>query len=450
MLSDDDSASTPTPVGPTVELAASNDPTIALLPRFALLVLEGPDAGRRCASAGQKTVIGTHDSADFVLRDRTVSRFHCEISQSEGVRVLRDLRSRNGTWLDGVAVIEALPRPGSILSIGATKLRFDPTSDLTPIPLSTANQFGRMLGTSVAMRAAFAQLERAAASDSTVLLEGETGTGKELAAEAIHRASARAKGPFFVFDCSAVPQSLMESELFGHEAGAFTGASQTRRGAFEEANGGTIFFDELGELGLELQPKLLRALQTREVKRVGGSAAIPVDVRIIAATNRNLRAEVNRRRFRPDLYYRLAVLQIRLPPLRERLDDLQPLVAHMLHKIGATPADHARICNPDQEKQLRRHLWPGNLRELRNFVERSLAVPDATWPPATADPLPATPTVDLDTPLARAREDWLQAFEHQYLAGLLQRHGDNVSAAARAAQMSRIHFHRLLKRHGLR
>jgi two-component system, NtrC family, response regulator GlrR len=298
------------------------------------------------------------------------------------------------------------------------------------------------------------QLERVAATDATVLLLGETGTGKELAAESIHRESSRANGPFIIVDCGAIPSELLESELFGHERGAFTGALRSREGAFSAAAGGTIFLDEIGELPRDLQPKLLRALSRRAVKPVGGEAYVDVDVRVIAATNRDLRQEVNVDRFRGDLYYRLAVVEVRLPPLRDRLDDLPILVETMLRESRATPIETSRLLAAPFLAQLREHRWPGNVRELRNAIDRALAL--GPWEPEpsakTTEPPGGLsgPPIDLSRPFKEARDDWTATFERAYLAALLVEHGGNIRAAARAAGIDRVHLYRLLARHGLR
>jgi transcriptional regulator with PAS, ATPase and Fis domain len=280
-----------------------------------------------------------------------------------------------------------------------------------------------------------------------VLLLGETGTGKEAVAESLHRESQRRNEPFIVVDCGAIPPNLLESELFGHVRGAFTGAVASREGAFEAANGGTLFLDEIGELPIDLQPKLLRALEAREVKRVGAKDYTAIDARIIAATHRDLAAEVNTQKFRSDLYYRLAVLEVRLPPLRERLEDLPELVEHMLKSLGAADKPEAALCRtPEFLADLRRHSWPGNVRELRNYVERCLAL-NQMQPLGGADELPV---VDVTQPIKIARDRWTRAFERRYLEEILERHGGNVAAAARAAGVDRIYFYRLLWRHGLR
>jgi transcriptional regulator with PAS, ATPase and Fis domain len=319
-----------------------------------------------------------------------------------------------------------------------------------------ARSFGRMVGQSESMRALFGLLHKAAASDATVLIEGETGTGKEVSAVAVHDNSSRRGGPFIVVDCGAIPAQLLESELFGYERGAFTGAVAARTGAFEAADGGTIFLDEIGELSLDLQPKILRALEGRKIKRVGSNLYQPVDVRVIAATNRSLRKEVAARRFRSDLYYRLAVLQVSLPPLRERREDLPVLVEDVLAQLGVRDSKLAApLRTVEFMAMLARYRWPGNVRQLRNYLERRIALGEAVAPPDSDSLAPPAdekdkPSIDLDQPLRVARDEWNSMFEARYLNGLLERHGDNVAAAARAAGVNRVHFYRLLRKHGLR
>jgi DNA-binding NtrC family response regulator len=420
--------------------------------RFWLVVRSGADAGTTHASTRDRVVIGTHESADLVLHDDTVSRFHCEISLVEGRPVVRDLGSRNGTLLDGVAILAGHPLAGSVLTLGRTEIRFELHRDPVRLPLSEGERFGRMVGTGVAMRRAFALLERAAGSDATVLLEGETGTGKEVAAESVHMESARRDGPFVVVDCAAIPQDLLESELFGHEKGSFTGATGAREGAFEAASGGTIFLDEIGELGLDLQPRLLRALERKQVKRVGSNKYASVDVRVIAATNRNLKREVNERRFRSDLYYRLAVVEVRLPPLRERREDLPALVEHILVGLGAAGHPGAQALRQKEFlADVGRHEWQGNVRELRNYLERCLALREQL--PISIDEsvdLAKAELPDTSQPLKVARERWTRVLERRYVEALLARHAGNVAAAAREAGVDRMHFYRLLWRYGLK
>jgi len=331
-----------------------------------------------------------------------------------------------------------------------------------PVRLDTADtirtrtqedRFGRMVGRSPAMQSVFDVLNKASTSDATILLEGETGTGKEVSAEAIHRGSPRRDKPFLVVDCGAMPPQLLESELFGHERGAFTGAVSSRQGVFEAAAGGTVFLDEIGELAIDLQPKLLRVLERREVRRVGTNNHIPVNVRLIAATNRSLREQVAHQKFRSDLYYRLAVVEVKLPPLRERLADLPALVEHIVRNLGQVDDEAlASVRSPQFLGALAEHNWPGNIRELRNHLERCVALHDFAPPRgagAVSVPGPES-AVNIGQPLREAREAWVSAFERRYLEELLRQHENRVSAAARAAGVDRIYFYRLLWKHGLR
>jgi len=418
--------------------------------RFRLDVEAGPDRGATFVSSGERAVIGTADGADLKLTDGAVSRFHCELELTPRSVVLSDLHSRNGTAVDDVPVIKAPLRDGAVIALGRSQVRFAIAPDHSAIPLSGSDRFGLMVGASPAMRAVMAELARVAPTDATVLLEGETGTGKEIAAESIHRESRRRDRPFLVVDCGAVPPDLLETELFGHAKGAFTGAEIDRAGVFEAAEGGTVLLDELGELGLALQPKLLRVLESREIRRVGEATYRPVDVRIVAATNRDLRAEVNAQRFRSDLYFRIAVVQVRLPPLRQRAEDLPLLIDAVLAQFEMTEhplADTLRT--PSFRDSLATHAWPGNVRELRNYLERCLVM-RAPLPPGSptvvVDPSPA----GAGEPIKLARERWLRVFEHAYLSDLLARHAGNVTSAARAAGIDRIHLYRLLWRNGLK
>jgi two-component system, NtrC family, response regulator GlrR len=316
-------------------------------------------------------------------------------------------------------------------------------------------RFGRMVGRSPSMQSVFDVLGKAASSEATILLEGETGTGKEVSAEAIHRGSPRRDKPFLVVDCGAMPPNLLESELFGHERGAFTGAVSSRQGVFEAASGGTVFLDEIGELSIDLQPKLLRVLERREVRRVGTNNHVPVNIRLIAATNRSLREQVGAHKFRSDLYYRLAVVEVKLPPLRDRPGDLPLLVEHIVRNLGGV--DEAALTTVRSSpflSALGQHNWPGNIRELRNYLERCVALHDFAPPRSSsaggASGAAPEGAVNIGQPLREAREAWVSSFERRYLEELLRQHENRVSAAARAAGVDRIYFYRLLWKHGLR
>jgi transcriptional regulator with PAS, ATPase and Fis domain len=424
--------------GTTLAVQKGDDRDHALVRRFTLQVVAGADEGQRYVSTGERMVVGTHASCDVVLHDATVSRFHCDITLTGKAVVLRDLDSSNGTIVDGVSIQQAYLRGGSTLTLGRTQLRFDTGGEPVKVPLSGKDQFGVMVGGSAAMRRLFAHLERAAASDGAVLLEGEPGSGKEAAAESIHRESERRAGPLIIVECARIAPDLVDGALFG-QAGA--------GGAFEAAHGGTLVLDEVGELPTSCQQALQRALESGEVKPVGGSQAVPVSARVIAATTRNLKSEVNARRFRSDLYFRLAVIECRLPPLRERPEDLPVLVEHILGAIGASERPEADLLRTrDFYAELGRHAWPGNVRDLRQYVERCLALRAQVGPIADAE---AAPAVDLAQPLREARHDWTQRFERRYLESLLRQHNGNVAAAARDAGVHRIQLYRLLGKHGL-
>jgi transcriptional regulator with GAF, ATPase, and Fis domain len=414
-------------------------------------VVQGPQAGQSFDLAGPTVTLGSARGSSLLLLDGAVSRLHATLKiERNGVRII-DAGSRNGTVLDGIQIRDAYARADSTVSLGNTVLRVRLLPDVIEIPLSSRERFGGLIGESVAMRVAFTMLERAAAIDDTVLVEGETGTGKELAAEALHEESARSGGPFVVFDCSAVAPTLVESELFGHVRGAFSGAIADREGAIEAADGGTLFLDEIGELPLDLQPKLLRALERFEVRRLGSNASRRVDVRVVAATNRNLAEEVAARRFREDLFYRLAVVRVSLPPLRERPEDVALLVRHFLEQMTrrgkpVTPLTDKQI------KQLAQQAWPGNVRELRNAVTRAASIPTAgvsggpAAPPAVAVSMP----VDLSVPLKEARDRLCDRFELEYLTKALAETDGNVTLAARLAGVNRKFIQRAVQRFSLR
>jgi two-component system, NtrC family, response regulator GlrR len=430
------------------ETAAAGGGNALAVRRFSLRRLPAPDPAARFLSGGPRTVIGSHPNADLVIDDATVSRFHCELEVSGASVVVRDLASKNGTRVNGLRVATAFLEGPATLSLGHSDLAFEPGESYIEVPLSASERFGELIGGSPAMRAAFAQLEKGADSDLTILLTGETGTGKELAARGIHERSGRRRAPFVVIDCGAIPRGLIESELFGHERGAFTGADQLRKGAFERAAGGTVFLDEIGELDLDLQPKLLRVLERREVTRVGGAHPIPLDVRVVAATNRNLYASVNSGRFRGDLFYRLSVLEVRMPALRERVEDVPMLVGHFVAAMQAEAIEEAApLADQAFLADLMRHGWRGNVRELRNFVQRFLA---GQRPERAIGGWEAPPAIDVDQPLASVRQTWIRYAERRYVIELLERHGQNVTTAARAAGVNRTHLYRIMAACGLR
>jgi transcriptional regulator with PAS, ATPase and Fis domain len=412
--------------------------------------------------------IGSAKTGDIVLTDPTVSRHHAEIRRGRDGVILRDMGSTNGVFVGQVRAKEVYLGPDTHFRVGRTELIFTPADEIIDVAPSSADHFENLIGNSVAMREVFGILERVAPTDLTVLITGETGTGKELASRAVHQGSKRAKGPFVVFDCGAAADNLIESALFGHQRGAFTGAVGARPGVFEMSHGGTIFLDEIGELPLELQPKLLRVLEQREVRRVGASKTKAVDVRVVAATNRKLREEVDAGRFREDLYYRLAVVEMVMPPLRDRMEDLELLAHHLLERSSHNT--RVREIAPTVLQIFRSYHWPGNVRELNNVVERSLPFSDG--PIITIDALPealkgtgktpSTTTVpDLtqsggsvpqpasSLPFKDAKDQLVEAFERQYLIDLLERHDGNVSKAARVADMDRKTITRLMKKHGI-
>ncbi len=430
--------------------------------RFRLTVVEGPAKGLTWTSTEDRSGLGSQPGNDVQLADPTVSRYHCEIVVDGARAALIDLGSKNGTVLDGVAIKHAFLRDGSLIRLGTSVVRFDLATEVNRIETGEGTAFGRMVGASAAMRQVFARLERAALTDATVLLEGETGTGKGEAAEALHAASARRGRPFVIVDCGAIPANLLESELFGHERGAFTGAVARRVGAFEEADGGTVFLDEIGELPADLQPKLLRVIETRTIRRVGGTGTIKADVRLVAATHRDLRAEVNAARFRADLYYRLAVVRVALPALRQRAEDLPLIAVSILRRLDPATDPQVLLGQPGFVQRLASAAWPGNVRELRNYLERCLVFQDAlpvieddASGPALAAPAPGDPSQRgdagalLDEPLVAARDRAALAFERRYLEALLARH-DRVSDAAAAAGVGRVYLYKLMAKHGLR
>jgi len=342
-----------------------------LLKKVKLVAAKGRELGKEFVIDKGLLRIGSKKENDVVIADDTVSRHHAVIEEKKGQYIIRDLESTNGTFVNGLRVSEAFLNEGSIIKLGNTELRFIPVEEKIELTPSKKDRFGDIVGKSKEMKEIFGILEKISKTDATVLITGETGTGKELVAKAIHENSNRSKKPFVVIDCSAIARNLIESELFGHEKGAFTGAVSARHGAFETANGGTIFLDEVGELEPEMQPRLLRVLEAREIKRVGSTNIIPVDVRIIAATNRDLSAEIKKNRFREDLFYRLSVININLPQLRDRKDDISLLIDYF---IKTNKARKVKGVAKETLDILINYRWPGNVRELRNVIERAIAL----------------------------------------------------------------------------
>jgi transcriptional regulator with GAF, ATPase, and Fis domain len=439
----------------------------------------------------------------IVLSDETVSRKHCEITREGDSYVLRDLGSTNGTFVNHVRVREIYLDPGVECQIGQTMVTFDSVQDEMSLLPSKKNRFGRLIGGDIKMREIFSIIEKISHTDTTVIIEGETGTGKDVLAQTIHETSIRSGKPFVVVDCSAIPEHLIESELFGHEKGSFTGAIMARKGLFEQANGGTIFLDELGELSLELQPKLLRVLETRKVRRVGGQSLSPVDVRVVAATNRNLEEEVRAGRFREDLFYRLSVVRIFLPPLRERIADLSLLIEHFMQtsQFNFTTQGTLKLksVSKDALSMMMLHKWPGNVRELINVIERACTFTEGNI--LTSENLPQTmqrsnqidhlnihnrdtlsslTIQDIDRKLSKAddtlneptnqhffgeedtseteqtfeqfkvaKERWISLFEKDYLLTALKRSRYNISHASREAGIDRKYFRKLMHKYSI-
>jgi transcriptional regulator with GAF, ATPase, and Fis domain len=407
--------------------------------RARIKVVRGPDKGKEALLGERRCiVIGTDPDADLVLSDDAVSRRHAELRAEPEGYLLRDLGSTNGIHIGEARVEQAILGAKALVELGSSALRFTPLDEEVQHPLSQQLGFGKVLGRSLAMRELFAKLELSAASDATVLLEGESGTGKEIVAESLHERSSRADGPFVVVDCAALPAGLIESELFGHEKGAFTGATAARAGAFEAASGGTLFLDEVGELPLELQQRFLGALERQAVRRVGGAAPLAVDVRVIAATHRNLEQLVRERRFRDDLYFRLAVVKIALPPLRHRREDIALLARHFAADLRPSGGESALTEGVLQA--FAGYAWPGNVREVRNAVESLLTVGEAPLSGGRPAPLGV---------YHLAKQSALERFERDYCRSLLAECGGVVARAAERSGISRQMFHRLLHKHGL-
>ncbi|MEM6790385.1 MAG: sigma 54-interacting transcriptional regulator [Myxococcota bacterium] len=417
-------------------------------------VLEGPDEGMTHAAQSEYLTVGSARGNDLVVNDPSVSGYHLELRCGPGGVEVHDLGSTNGTRLGNARIHHAVVPLGSVLKVGRTKLQLSDGGGVS-IELHQGAPPIEMVGETAAMRRLMAQITKAAPSGVPTLLTGESGTGKEVVARVVHALGERPEGPFVTVDCGAFAPNLVASELFGHERGAFTGADRRHVGAFERADGGVLFLDEIGELPIELQPQLLGVLERQRFRRLGGQEEVSVDVRVVSATNRDLRQEVNQGRFRLDLYYRLAVVELRLPPLRERPEDIPALVEHFVRECGhAGPVED--VIDGEMMRVLLKHPWPGNVRELRNWVEATMAMGEASelragrlGPEESAAPEAVSPRL-LGLPYKEARAMVLEAFEQRYLEHLIQNSEGNVSRAARDARMDRSYLIKLLQRHGLK
>lgn len=411
-------------------------------------VIGGVDAGLELADATQTITVGIAEGNALRLTDPSVSRFHVELSRRGDKVLVKDLGSTNGTQVNGLVLREAAVPPGTMLQLGHTQLEVGSGQNRS-IELAEGDALGPLKGQSPVMRALLVRIDKAARSEASALLTGESGTGKELIAQALHDRGPRAKKPFVTVDCGSLSPGLVASELFGHERGAFTGAERKHLGAFERADGGTVFLDEIGELPPSLQASLLGVLERQRFRRVGGTEDLSVDVRVVSATHRDLRAAVNANTFRLDLFFRLAVVKLDVPPLRARVEDLEQLITHFLREAGSE-ATLDSLFPQDTLSALRAHQWPGNVRELRNLVESTLAMGE----PPVLEPAPPSGTGPFlpgpERTYKDARAELLNRFEAQYLAKLMAVTKGNVSAAARHAKMDRSHLIELLQRHGLR
>ncbi len=446
-------------------VSVKDAPRSISLRKAKLAVLDGPDAGRELVVDRDLIRVGQKEDNDLCISDKTVSRHHFEILKDKDGYVLRDLGSTNGTFYEGNRIKEVFLQSGALIKAGATQIKFLPIEEKVQIVASDKEKFGDMWGRSIRMREIFGLLEKIAPTDATIIINGETGTGKELVARAIHTHSHRTKGPFVVVDCGTIATNLIESELFGHEKGAFTGAVGRRPGAFEVANTGTVFLDEIGELPLDLQPKLLRVLESKEIRRIGNSETKKIDVRIVAATNRDLRAEVDKGKFREDLFFRLSVIQVKVPSLRERKEDIPLLAQRFLDKciaqMGGTNVTQKALSD-GAIQALQSHDWPGNVRELRNVIERAVFLSSNAELIDTRDIPLAAPSFsevpegsfwrearDKKLGFKEAKDKWIEIFERRFLDDLMTSTDKNISAAAREASMDRKYLRSLLKKYGL-
>jgi DNA-binding NtrC family response regulator len=429
---------------PTLDLPSLNEKRGQFEGKYHLRVTSGPDEGKTVHLEGGTVKIGRNSRNTLALSDPSVSSFHLEIEPMVSGFQVRDLGSTNGTLINGQKIQSSIVKPGAEIQVGKSLLMLlvETTEKSTPPSLPALR---RLIGESPKMIEVYKMIQKGARGDVAVLIQGETGCGKELVAQELHRLSPRAQGPFVTVDCSAIPKDLIESELFGHEKGAFTTALAQRKGAFDLARGGTVFLDEIGELPLELQPKLLRVLEEHTFKRVGGNDILRSDFRVVAATNRWLDQEVVQGRFRQDLFFRLYVLPILLPPLRERKEDIPLLVEHFLK------GKPVRIA-PSAMDKLMAHDWPGNVRELRNTIERAVVILEGdTLQPEDilflAKPLPDAPSMPWEERNEPLPSGSLEEIERRVIQRTLKAHQGDKKAAAQVLGIALSTLYEKLKRH---
>jgi DNA-binding NtrC family response regulator len=418
---------------------------------FDIRVTSGPDAGKTFtvdSNRDGRILVGQSPACGVKLADPAVSRRHAALELVGGALRVTDLGSTNGTWVNGLRIYDALLHGGENIQVGNTVLGVVAGSSLQESQLDQTH-FGAFIGASDEIRRLYPTMARIASSSIPVIIEGETGTGKEVLAEALHDLGPRANAPFVVFDCTTIASNLMEAALFGHERGAFTGAHLASPGLFEQADKGTLFVDEIGDLDIALQAKLLRAIERSEVRRIGGKSWLHVDVRIIAATRRDLDREVQSGRFRDDLFFRLAVARIELPPLRRRRKDISLLATQFWKELGGAPS----ALTGDFLKRLDDYDWPGNVRELRNAITQRITLGEFSNERRQATPSDGAAKGDVveailadDLPFPIARDKMLEWFEQRYVARVLERHGGNVTHAAHASGIGRRYFQTIRSR----
>ena len=441
----------------TITVSRSDLPKKISIRKCKLFVVSGALQGQEFVVDKDVFTVGAGTGNDLLLPDETVSRRHCELIYTDNGYLLRDCGSTNGTVVQGVRMTEAVMNQSTEFQLGDTKIVFCPLRESAEYNLSDKEALGALLGRSSPMRRIFYLAEKYAPTDATVHIEGETGTGKEVLAEEIHKHSKRAEKPFVVIDCAALAKEIIESELFGHKKGAFTGANAERVGAFEYANGGTVFLDEIGELSSELQPKLLRVLEKKEIRRVGSNDVRPINVRIISATNKKLKNEVNSGHFREDLFFRLSVVALEIPPLRRRKEDIPMLVEKFLYDFDRPDLAQDRGAFEKTLEALSNHDWPGNVRELRNLIElaslegRKTGDLSALLCLGNVRAYEEQTRVDLaaDRPFKEMKSELINQFERDYIADLLKRNDCNISRAAREADIERTYLKRLMKKYDI-